>query len=171
MYYILPPKTDRKMCVVLQHILARGPLRAPVASPSPWLFQGIEPVPEPADRIAGQSLAGDFALPAPIDHGAIAPPEPTRRTWRYASPPAPHHARTSGRPITNQGSVPAAPDTPWPLHGDDFIETMEGSFRATLALDPTHRAGAFAPLASLTNLPQVGRAVPVDSTIPNAFSP
>ena len=55
--------SDRKMCVVLQHILARGPLRAPVASPSPWLFQGIEPVPEPADRIAGQSLAGLGEIP------------------------------------------------------------------------------------------------------------
>jgi hypothetical protein len=28
---------------------------------------GIEPIPEPADRIAGQTLAGVFALPAPID--------------------------------------------------------------------------------------------------------
>ena len=55
------------MCVVLQHILARGSLRAPVASPRPRLFQGFEPIPEPTDRIADQPLAGDFALPAPID--------------------------------------------------------------------------------------------------------
>jgi len=53
-----------------------GPLRAPVASPRPWLFQGIEPVPEPVERIAVQSLAGDFALPAPIDSEGVPAPEP-----------------------------------------------------------------------------------------------
>ena len=36
----------------------------------------------------------------------------TRRTWRYASPPAPNHAQTTGRLITGRGSVPAVPNTP-----------------------------------------------------------
>lgn len=54
------------------------PLRAPVASPRPWLFQGIEPILEPSDRIADQPLAGDFALPAPID--------PFRKTMGLSRP-------------------------------------------------------------------------------------
>jgi hypothetical protein len=89
-----------------------GRCAPPVASPKLWLFQGIEPVSEPIDRIASQTLAGDFALPAPIDQGAIAPPEPTRRPWRNASPPAPNHAQPAACLITNQGSVPATPNTP-----------------------------------------------------------
>ena len=58
--------------------MAREPLRAPVASPKPWLFQGVEPISEPVDRIAGQTLAGDFALPAPID--------PFRKIKGYRAP-------------------------------------------------------------------------------------
>lgn len=55
-------------CAWYYHAAWQGSsLRAPVASPRPWLFMGIEPISEPSDRIAGQTLAGDFALPAPID--------------------------------------------------------------------------------------------------------
>ena len=84
---------------------------------TPWLFQGIEPIPEPSNpyrRI--DPLAGDFALPAPIDPfrktKGFRTLGTTSRAWRYASPPAPNHARTSGRPIANQRSVPAPTDTP-----------------------------------------------------------
>ena len=52
-----------------------GSLRAPVASPRPWLFQGFEPISEPVDRTAGQTLAGDFALPAPIDLVGVPAPK------------------------------------------------------------------------------------------------
>ena len=55
-----------------------SPLRAPVASLRPWLFQGIEPISEPVDRIADLSLAGLGDVPLHLhrtmDHGAIAPP-------------------------------------------------------------------------------------------------
>lgn len=54
-----------------------SPLRAPVASLRLWLSLGVEPISEPVDRIADQSLAGDFALPAPIDlKGVPAPQDP-----------------------------------------------------------------------------------------------
>lgn len=50
----------------------------------------------PADRFAGQSLAGDFSLPAPIDQRAYRRPlKPARRAWRFPSPPAPIHGETS----------------------------------------------------------------------------
>lgn len=88
--------------------------------------------------------------------GAIAPHESTRRAWRRASPPAPNHARTSGRPITNQGSVPAPTDTPMTISWRRLHRDHEGSFRATLSLEPSHRAGAFVPLASLTNPARIG---------------
>ena len=53
-------------------------------------------------------------------------PEPTRRAWRNASPPAPNHARTSGRSITNQGSLQSSHRYPH----DHFMETL--SARPTL---------------------------------------
>lgn len=55
---------------------------------------------------------------------AIAPPEPTRRTWRRASPPAPNHAQTAGRSITNQRSILRFPRHPH----DHFMETRKGAF-------------------------------------------
>ena len=106
-------QSDRTDTFVVQNHHDKGTRCAsPLYPPGQWLFKGIEPNLEPADRITGQTLAGDFALPAPIDQGAIAPPEPTHRTWRFASPPAPNHTQTAACLITNQGSVPATPDTP-----------------------------------------------------------
>ena len=104
-------KTDRKMCVVLQHILARGPLRAPVASPSPWLFQGIEPVPEPADRIAGQPLAGLGDVPLHLHR--------TMDQRAYRRPLKPTRKGAFGAPLhpIDLAGVPA-PKTP-----DHFMET------------------------------------------------
>lgn len=126
------------MCVVVQHPLGKGAAAHPRCIPQPWLLQGIEPIAEPAERIAVPSLAGDFALPAPIDQGAYRRPcNPTRRTWRYASPPAPHHAQPAARLTGNQGSVPAAPDTPMTISWRPGREP-----RAALALDPSHRPGS-----------------------------
>ena len=99
------------MCVVLQHILARGPLRAPVASPSPWLFQGIEPVPEPADRIAGQPLAGLGEIPLHLHR--------TMDQRAYRRPLKPTRKGAFGAPLhpIDLAGVPA-PKTP-----DHFMET------------------------------------------------
>jgi len=103
--------SDRKMCVVLQHILARGPLRAPVASPSPWLFQGIEPIPEPADRIAGQPLAGLGDVPLHLHR--------TMDQRAYRRPLKPTRKGAFGAPLhpIDLAGVPA-PKTP-----DHFMET------------------------------------------------
>lgn len=141
------------MCVVLQicnklNICSTtrswqgGSLRAPVASPRPWLFQGIEPMPEPEDRIAGQPLAGEFSLPAPIDQGAIAPPEPTHTVWPL------HH---------QSGERSCSPRYPH----DHFMETTssrpkEGSFRATLPWNHPIEQGRVPPLATPTNRPPFG---------------
>jgi len=51
----------------------------------------------------------------------------TRRAWRSASPPAPNHARTSGRPITNQGSVPAPPDTPMTISSRPTLRGLDAA--------------------------------------------
>ena len=60
-------------------LLGKGSRCAPPLHPSgPWLFLGIEPHPEPAERIPVQSVAGDFALPAPID--------PFRKTMGLSRP-------------------------------------------------------------------------------------
>ena len=91
--------------------MARGPLRAPVASPRPWLLQGVEPVPEPIDRIADQPLAGDFALPAPIDLAGV------------PAPKAPDHfmETTSSRPwkgafaLPFLGTIPSTKEQSRPL--------------------------------------------------------
>ena len=77
-----------------------SPLRAPVASLRPWLLQGVEPVSEPADRIAGQTLAwlGDVPLHLhrTMDQwGYRAPLKPTRGRLRS---PCPHRLGTSWRP-------------------------------------------------------------------------
>lgn len=50
-----------------------GPLRAPVASPRPVAHVRHRAFLAPSDRIAGPSLAGDFALPAPIEQRAFLP--------------------------------------------------------------------------------------------------
>ena len=81
----------------------------PLHPPGWWHFQGVEPISEPADRIAGQTLAGDFALPAPIDQWAIAPLETTRTVW-------PLHHQTGER-----SCFPQYPH-------DHFMETRKGAF-------------------------------------------
>ena len=60
------------------------------------------------------------------DQGLSRPSKPTRKTWRSAPPPAPNHARTSGRSITNQGSLRSSHRYPH----DHFMETL--SARPTL---------------------------------------
>src|SRR5690606_21098984 len=110
------------------------------ALPAPIALEGV-PAPKTPDHFM-ETRKGAFALPflgtipssrslrAPCipdqpfadwmppahrrgtDQGAIEPPEPTRRTWRIASPPAPYHAPATTRSTGNRGSVPAAPNTP-----------------------------------------------------------
>lgn len=75
------------------------------------------------------------------------PLNPTRRTWRYASPPAPHHAQPTGRLIPDQGSVPATPDAPMTISWRPGRELSRSS-----SLEPSHRAGVFRPHASLAIL-------------------
>ena len=102
-------KTYRKMCVVLQHILAREPAARSRCIPP---AVGSSRVSNPF-----HSHMGDFALPNPSilsgrPKGLSRPLEPTRRPWRRPSPPAPNHGQSNARLITDQGSVPATPDTP-----------------------------------------------------------
>lgn len=64
------------MCFVVQNHLGKGArCTPPLHPPGLWLLQGIEPVAEPVERIAVQSLAGDFALPAPIDLAGVPAPK------------------------------------------------------------------------------------------------
>ena len=138
--------------------LGKGTRCAPPLHPlGQWLFQGIEPIPEPRSY-RRSTTRGRLRSPCTHrsfqeDHGAIAPLGTTRSAWRRASPPAPNHARTSGRPITNQGSVPAPTDTPmttsWrptfrSLDARHVMETTSSRpgrkhFIAALALEPSHR--------------------------------
>lgn len=136
--------------------LARGPAARPrCIPPTSGSFRALNPF-QSHRSYRRSTTRGRLRSPCTHrsfqeDHGAIAPLGTTRKAWRLASPPAPNHARTSGRPITNQGSVPAPPDTPMTISWRRFHRDQEGSFRATLSLEPSHRAGAFVPLASLTN--------------------
>ena len=54
-------------------ILARGPLRAPVASPRQWARLGIEPDQSQQSLRRLTTRKGDFALPAPIEQRAFLP--------------------------------------------------------------------------------------------------
>ena len=121
---------ERKMCVVVQHYLGKGdPLRAPVASPPAcgW-SQGIKPVSQPAERFAAQPRARRLRSPCTHDQrGYRAPLKPTRRTWRRPSPPAPNHRQPADRLISDQGSVPAAPDTPMTTSWRRLSRDQEGS--------------------------------------------
>ena len=48
------PNADRKMCVVIQHHLAKGARCAPpLDPPGLWRVRDIEPLPAPSNRIAG----------------------------------------------------------------------------------------------------------------------
>ena len=138
--------------------MARETLRSPRAPLTPCLLQGVEPIPEPIVRIAGQPLAGDFALPAPIDPfrktKGFRALGTTSRAWRYASPPAPNHAR-NGWPSDHQsGERSCCPRYPHdhimetnlpqigcaPCHRDDFHPRPgREHFIAALTLEPSHR--------------------------------
>ena len=174
-------KRDRKLCFVVQNSLARGPAARPrcipPASGSSWALNPIQ-----SHRSYRRSTTrGRLRSPCTHrsfqeDHGAIAPLGTTRRAWRRASPPAPNHAQTFGRPITNQGSVPAPTDTPMrtssrPLHGDQpravwmramswrraSPETRKGAFHSCPCLGtiPSTKARS-CPTGPLTSRPPVG---------------
>ena len=122
----------RKMCFVVQTILARGPLRAPVASPRLWLRSGIEP--SKAKNVSPFHHSRETSLSLhPSTWRAFLPPRPQTMPWR------PFH-----------GDQPCAVWIP-PLHGDDFIETRKGSIRASLFRGPIPiDQGDFIPLGTLT---------------------
>ena len=155
------PKTavrrNRKMCFVVQNYLGKGTRCAFPLHPSRrGPVRGLTP--SRAIRTYRRSITRG-RLRSPCTHrsfqeeqGLSRPLKPTRRAWRSASPPAPNHARTSGRPITNQGSVPAPTDTPmttsWrptfpSLDARHVMETISSRpgrkhFLAALALEPSH---------------------------------
>lgn len=84
------------------------------ALPAPIDLRAFLP-PKPLTISWRPTLRGlDTASTSPLDpiRGLPRHPEPTRRTRRHASPPAPHHAQAAARLTGNQGTVPAAPDTP-----------------------------------------------------------
>ena len=148
------------MCCTTTHLGKGARCAPPLHPPGRGSFRALNPF--QSQKIVSpinHSRETSLSLHPSILSGrsvAIAPPEPTRRAWRRASPPAPNHARTSGRPITNQGSVPAPTDTPMTISWRRLHRDQEGSFRATLSLEPSNRAGAFVPLASLTNPARIG---------------
>jgi hypothetical protein len=129
------------------HILARGPapqLRScapPLHPPGLWLLLGIEPIPEPSDRIADQPLAR--RLRSPCTHR----PRGYRAPW--------NHSQRLADCTTNQGSVPAAPDTP-----------MTISWRPTFrSLDARHWKGAFHSCPCLGTIPSSRSLSPLASLI------
>lgn len=82
---------------------------------------------------------------SPVDHsqasGRLHPP----LGEASALPQDPHGQGDFALPWTPSPQERFCPRDPRPFHGD-----REGSLRAPLALDPSHRPGAFAPLGTLT---------------------
>lgn len=102
----------RKMCFVVQNHLGKGARCAPpLHPPGLWLLQGIEPIPEPVERIAVPSLAG------------VWPPAPTTREEPPRSPKTPMAGETSLSPGPHRLRSVPAPETP-----DHFMETGKGAF-------------------------------------------
>ena len=120
-------------------LLGKGSRCAPpLHPPGLWLFHGIEPVQEPVERIPVQSVAGDFALPAPIDQRAIAPLEATRNLWPL------HH---------QSGERSCYPQYPH----DHFMETRNEAFHSCPCLGTIpSTTEPSRPIGTLTNLPQIG---------------
>lgn len=96
------------------------------APSSGWLLPDIEPNPEPADRIAGQSLLGDFALPNPSilsgRSGAFAPLETHSQDFE-------NYLSTCTEPCTNDwsfnhqsGEPSSSPDAPMRISSRLFSE-------------------------------------------------
>lgn len=110
-----------KLCFVLQNSLAREPAGAfPLHPSGHGLFQGIEPVSEPSNpyrRI--EPLAGDFALPAPVDVGGVPAPKPPDNFIEAMSWGRFHREQRVFLPLCNpdqEGSFRAA--LPWNLSID-----------------------------------------------------
>jgi len=96
-------------------ILARGPASAPPLHPPGLWRVTASSLTAPADRIAGPSLAGDFALPAPIDKGACRRPfDPARRAWSVSCSTCTEPWRTvMAGPAPLRGRLRAPPRPPW----------------------------------------------------------
>ena len=154
---------ERKMCVVVPHILARGPAARPRCIPPTMATSGYRTHPSPAKRIAVSPLAslGDVPLhlhrtmdqrfDAGPDQRLSRPLKPTRRRLRS---PCTH--RLGGR---------SCPQDPRPFHGDDFIQTEQANFRATLSWSLAIDYGAFAPLGTPTLLTMSGLDVVILSNV------
>lgn len=116
MYY---PKTrsylDRKMCVVLPHILARGPLRAPVQPPAGGSFCAWSPS-RTKNRIAGSIHSRETSLSLrPSIKRAIAPPlkSHSQGPWRHSSPsPAPRTMQNVWSFDPHSGEPSCSPEHP-----------------------------------------------------------
>ena len=143
---------DRKMCVVVPHLLARGPapslsaLRAPVASPRPWLGMGVEPKPSLQNVSPFHHSQGDFTLPAPIDLGGVpAPKTPDHFMETTSSRPGKRalHSYPSHGPIpSTMGHVmplgtPTRRKTSLSLHGPPIDQACAAWICASVSmLDP-----------------------------------
>ena len=90
------------MCVVVPHILARGPLRAPVQPPAVALVRALNPA--RASRPYRRST--------------------TRRAWRRPSPPAPNHGSMGVSPPLETHSQGRCRS---PLHPIDPFRRTEGA--------------------------------------------
>ncbi len=130
----------------LRNFVPARPRCIPPASDSD---QGRSPSQSHAERIPVQSVARRLRSPLQaIDPfrkttGLSRPLEPTRWTWRRASPPTPNHAQTAARLTTNQGSLRAPTDSPMTISSRPGRE----HFTAALALEPSLRPrGVSAPV-------------------------
>lgn len=137
------------MCVVVPHPLGKGARCAPPLHP-PGSGQVRALSPNLASKTYRRFITRRaWRLPSPPapNHG------PAIRRWtgsRAIAPPEPHSQGDFGSPCTHRLGRRSSPHPPpdhfmetnparfgcAPCHGDDFIETMEGCFRATL---PTHQ--------------------------------
>ena len=125
-----------------------GSLRAPVASPRPWLCQGIEPI-QSQKNVSPFNHSRETSLslhPSILSggSGAIAPLETLSQGLETCLSTCTEPC-TSVWPSDHQsGERSCSPDTPMrtssrPLHGDDFIETKGREHSRCPSLEPSHR--------------------------------
>lgn len=145
-----------------------GSLRAPVASPRPWLCQGSDPI-QSQQNVSPFNHSRETSLslhPSILSggSGAIAPlethsqgletclstcTEPCTNVWPSDHQPAFAEAKLRLR-AGRSGERSCSPDTPMrtssrPLHGDDFIETKGRELSRCPSLEPSHRLGDALP--------------------------
>lgn len=114
-----------------------SPLRAPVASLRLVALPGHSSPLQSQQTVSPVKHSRETSLSLhPSIKGAIAPPlNPTRRTWRRASPPAPNHARNVWPFDRQSGEHSALPRHPH----DHFMETSKRAYRRYPSLEPSQR--------------------------------